>query len=360
MVRAWYPARAPIECKRLPYLTSGEARGLSEALTGGLPFVFAHLKQVKANACVEALLIDGASQLPVLLFSHGFGGHVGQNTTMMEELASHGYVVLSVAHPGDAAVVEFPGGRIYPARRRMAAPATSPSESAALAKALDEESDPVRYGQAVRALLDTMPVGDAARLWADDNRFVIDRVVQGGLGKLDGRLDASRIGVFGHSLGGAAAVLTCVADRRCVAAGNVDGLQTGLPMRRDVDRPLLMLYSDHKNAARKINDEFYRATPGAPGKAPLETVILTNAGHLDGSELTIAVAPALKRLFPRHAVLGPSDGADNIRVTNAVILAFFDEHLRGTRGAFAAEVARQPRIKRWRVPTYPALAGSPQ
>lgn len=352
MVRAWYPSRQPAACERMPYLSAAEARGLSEALSGGRQFLFAHLRRVRGNACVGAVP-GGSGRLPVLLFGHGLGGHIAQNTAMMEELASHGYVVLSIAHPGDAAVVEFPGERTYPFKRKSSSSNTSAAKAEALSNTLARESDPVRYGDAVRAMVNSNPVGDAARLWSDDNRFVIDRINTGGLGSLDGRLDPARIGVFGHSLGGAAAIRTCAVDRRCIAAANMDGLQTGMPMRRDVDRPLLMLYFDHESAGRMFNDEFYRATPGAPGTAPLETVIIKDTGHLDGSDLTVAVATTLKRLLPRNGALGASDGEDNIRVTNALILAFFDEQLRGKRGAFAAELGRQPRVVRWQVPAYP-------
>eukprot|EP00977_Amphora_coffeiformis_P024803 scaffold17205_cov186-Amphora_coffeaeformis.AAC.20 len=45
---------------------------------------------------------------PVVIYSHGFGSYVSDNTALLEELASHGYIVCAVASPG------FAGGVLYP------------------------------------------------------------------------------------------------------------------------------------------------------------------------------------------------------------------------------------------------------
>lgn len=57
-------------------------------------------------------------------------------------------------------------------------------------------------------------------IWAADNRFVLDQLAalnRNGGQPLAGRLDMSRIGLFGHSFGGASAAETCGIDARCVA-----------------------------------------------------------------------------------------------------------------------------------------------
>jgi predicted dienelactone hydrolase len=49
-------------------------------------------------------------RLPVIVFSHGAGGHRSETTIVVQELASHGYVVVTVDHTYDA-FSEFPGVR---------------------------------------------------------------------------------------------------------------------------------------------------------------------------------------------------------------------------------------------------------
>ena len=47
---------------------------------------------------------------PVLVFNHGFGSFQKQSTSLLEELASHGYVVLSVGHAAESLVVQRSDG----------------------------------------------------------------------------------------------------------------------------------------------------------------------------------------------------------------------------------------------------------
>ena len=54
---------------------------------------------------------DCSEQKPVVVASHGSCGTIGNNLTLYRELASHGYTVLAVAHPGQAASVRYENGR---------------------------------------------------------------------------------------------------------------------------------------------------------------------------------------------------------------------------------------------------------
>src|SRR6202035_787132 len=50
-------------------------------------------------------------RLPVIVFSHGAHDHRADTTIVVQELASHGYVVVTVDHTYDA-FSEFPDGRL--------------------------------------------------------------------------------------------------------------------------------------------------------------------------------------------------------------------------------------------------------
>src|SRR4029078_7139052 len=53
-----------------------------------------------------------AGRHPVLLLSHGLGSSTALLTAHATDLASHGYVVVGIDHPGDALPVDIGGGRI--------------------------------------------------------------------------------------------------------------------------------------------------------------------------------------------------------------------------------------------------------
>ena len=54
-----------------------------------------------------------------------------------------------------------------------------------------------------------------------------------------------RVGVFGHSLGGAAALQFCHDDSRCKAGIDVDGAPLGNVISEGVTQPFMFILSDH-------------------------------------------------------------------------------------------------------------------
>ena len=130
---------------------------------------------------------------PVVVFSHGGGINVLQYTTLIEELASYGYVVAAVEHPDDAGLVVFPGGRVV--------------------EQSGWDADAKRTAEERTAFHRERHEGDAR-----DNAFVLDQLARINDGTipspLRGRIDLSHAFAIGHSLGGKASVVSCANDRR--------------------------------------------------------------------------------------------------------------------------------------------------
>ena len=62
--------------------------------------------------------------------------------------------------------------------------------------------------------------------------------------RIAAKLDLTRLGVAGHSMGGVAGAQFCVEDRRCKAALNLDGIpQYGPMIDTTMPAPFLMVYS---------------------------------------------------------------------------------------------------------------------
>src|SRR5262245_41191275 len=114
LVRAWYPATNTTDLPTRPYLTADEVRDRAIAVFEdfGLPepqLMYRHFQHVRTHSHVDAPLA-GANPLPVIVFSHGYWCWLGQNTALMEQLASHGYLVFSIGHPHDAGTMTFADG----------------------------------------------------------------------------------------------------------------------------------------------------------------------------------------------------------------------------------------------------------
>jgi predicted dienelactone hydrolase len=88
--------------------------------------------------------------------------------------------------------------------------------------------------------------------WATDMAFVLDRLAalntDDPSGTFTGRLDLSRVGVFGLSLGGAEAAQFCHKDPRCKAGVDVDGALHGTVIEAGINRPFMFLLSDHSGS----------------------------------------------------------------------------------------------------------------
>ena len=106
MAQFWYPTAAT--GPPAAYLCPAVARFIAKN-NGVAP---ALLQGVKLNATANAAPLQRRGGWPVVLFSPGFGVERGLYASLTEDLASHGYVVVAIDHPGDAEIVEFPDGHL--------------------------------------------------------------------------------------------------------------------------------------------------------------------------------------------------------------------------------------------------------
>jgi predicted dienelactone hydrolase len=187
----------------------GLLRGAYEAIREG---------RVRTHATEGAAFHPSVRRAPVLIFSHGGGEAREVYSAQLEDLASHGYVVAALSHTHEAVLTIARDGRhVLLAPRRWPRPTTTTIEGLPPA----EEASP-----------------DRLRWWADDVRFVIDRLTaidrDGAAGPpFAGRLDLARLGAFGHSAGGQAAAHACQVEPRLRACLNQDGLSAFAPYYLD-------------------------------------------------------------------------------------------------------------------------------
>ncbi|MFJ8214511.1 alpha/beta hydrolase family protein [Streptomyces sp. NPDC096033] len=298
MATVWYPARDAERYPLAPWMPPG-------ALQAFLTDVgFADLTPLGPLTAghAGAPVLRTPRPLPTVLFSHGAGSHQSDHTTTVQNLASHGYAVITIAHQYDT-YTEYPDGRIAVPLRDRPTP--------------------------------TLP-GD----FAADLRFVLDCVEQLAAGHnpdagrrrlpagLLGSLDPRRIGAFGWSKGGTATACAMLADARIRAGLALDApMQMNPPLSGDLDRPFMMMTA-----------AFTRAT--TPEAAAFWS-------HLRGWRLNIQAQGAVhisygdnEALFPQVAkvrgwtaqqlesVIGTLNPNEAIKIQQAYPLAFFDAHLR--------------------------------
>jgi len=107
-VVAWYPT-ATTNLPPAPYLREGQASVRSFARVLGNIDLLNDLVDVRSHATEGAPPVARPARLPLLLFSHGYTSVPVSSTALLEDLASHGYAVLSVIHPYEASASTIVG-----------------------------------------------------------------------------------------------------------------------------------------------------------------------------------------------------------------------------------------------------------
>eukprot|EP00802_Teleaulax_amphioxeia_P018616 Tamp_18814.p1 GENE.Tamp_18814~~Tamp_18814.p1 ORF type:complete len:426 (+),score=44.18 Tamp_18814:158-1279(+) len=130
--KVFYPAqdrseeedREPQAVADAPYCTEG--RETSDGMAGlvgfrqlGLSFLLAHLADAKSG-CRLGAPPDAKGTLPLLVYSHGYGGNMDMATYFMREIASHGAVVVALEHAdGTASSTRRSDGSLLPFSPRL-------------------------------------------------------------------------------------------------------------------------------------------------------------------------------------------------------------------------------------------------
>jgi dienelactone hydrolase len=335
MVRVWYPTRADGPGR---LYAIGPEREVLEAFaraTGGVvPADWLDmLAGVRTHSVTAAPAASGS--FPMLVFSHGGFSYVWQNTPLMEHLASHGYVVWSVSHPGGSGGVCYPDGTVVTydesLLQEVLAFGAEPSYPARFTGDVDTRL------RLVRAHAEG-PLARIQRQWAEDMRAVLEAVtagrVEGAAAELVDHCDVTRVGALGMSLGGAAAVSAAHADPRIRVAVNLDGGHFSSDLL-DTDSavPLLHLSSDFEAqlkafgspaGAADANEMFYERWYAAGGRPGIHRLRVRGMTHLEMSD--VALVPTEQRARILHGG-GRIDSRRAIELLNAFVLGCIDQVL---------------------------------
>lgn len=298
MVSLWYPARDTARHPRAVWMSDPLMRALLESHqipagpVGGPPITAGHVgAPVRRSGC----------PLPVVVYSHLAHDQRADTTIVVQELASHGYLVVTVDHTYDA-FVEFPDGR------RLA-----PLDG-------DHSLGAPDFADDIPYVLDCID-----RLAAGRNPDAGGKPLPAGL---IGAPDPRRIGMFGTSKGGTATALLMGMDPRVRAGLSLDAPMEPL-ITADLDRPFMLMTADHTRDTAPVAQFWSRLT---------------------GWKLNVQACGAVHNAYDDYQVLLPQIGAalgwsrevlrswigtlhpdQAVRIQQAYPLAFFDLHLRHQR-----------------------------
>jgi len=325
-VQVWYPAEPFENTTPLPMWIDTEEIGPVMAKGFFLPiFFFDHFALIQSHSYLDApVAIESDITYPVLVFSHGYApGFFAQNMVQMEELASHGYIIFSIGHTYESAMVWNAEGQAIPASETQINAFYTEAEEADKLHIDAYYADDAEKPAAIRAWLDASPIAQQSiQIWTEDTQFVLSQIERMNLGQVESpfsrHMDTNHIGVFGHSFGGAVAFQVCAVDPRCKATFNMDGSQWGTLLDTPIQSPFFMMYGEK---TKGMNDWTLGRSKGGG-----YSLVVSGTQHNNFSDSSL-VGPLLS--FPLWNALGSINGQQMERIMNAYTLAFFDQTLKG-------------------------------
>lgn len=277
--------------------------------------------------------------LPVVFFSHGAFGYYQSNTSTYDELASHGYVVVSIEHPYHSMFTKDTEGKT------IIVDSTMLNNSMRIQDLNDEN-------------ITEEEVFSITKEWIDlrlaDANFVIDSIKDATKSntlsmawsvedkdaeqilKILPLMDCEHMGFMGHSLGGATAVslgrmrddLDAVIDLDGTMIGEILYVNDGVDVVNEDTYPIPMFSMDNQEhhdsrIAAMENGEVY-CNNVVHDNAPIGyNTYIKNSGHMNFTDL-----PMFSPFLAKMLGIGEVDPVECMQTVNELVLEFFDAYLK--------------------------------
>lgn len=310
----FYPARQGTG-QAAPYMSAGEAQNfVATRVPPGFGITADAVAGMQTDAFTGAKAAPG--KFPLVVLSPGLENPRETLTALATDLTSRGYVVALIGHPYEDSGEQLADGSIAPCLWCS-----------------QDGSDPATPDQLV-----------ASR--AVDVKFVVDQLTRDHVWDLSHLIDGHRIGMAGHSAGGAAAASSMEADARIKAGVDLDGtFLPAIPAGALGDRAFMLFgkQSDHVEGDQPWLDPSWGAT-WADLTGYKRWFAVSGEAHVSFTDIA-ALAEDAGMPIPGQSV----DGFRSVQITRDYVAAFFDKTLKGIcsplmDGDSAAypEVAAQP------------------
>ena len=285
----------------------------------------------------------GAEKYPLAIFSHGAFGYYQSNASTYMELASNGYVVAALDHPHHAFFTQDTDGRMVLVDMDFLNTAMNLSDKT------DKQEQYALYTQWMALRTGDMnfvvdEIKSASQTGATDESWHISGKNAEAVRAALGMTDISKIGLMGHSMGGATAVALGRERNDITAVIDIDGTMLGeyLGVENEEflinETPYTVPVLDFNNWESYIDREEYLAEGGRypndeliNGAADGFCTTVRGTKHMDFTDLPM-FSPTLGNMLGS----GERSTEETMTVVNSVVLSFFNCYLKG-EGVFTVE-----------------------
>jgi len=299
MIQVWYPA-APSKAPRAPYRKLSETTLLSS-----------YQAVLPTHARWNAPFAANNEAFPVLLLNPAWNGRRTYYMYLVEDLVSHGYVVVGIDHTGNSGPTAFPDGHV-------SEPIPDPAWDWSILSYEAVNAYGARY----------------LEIQVNDDRFTLDQLQQFNQQPsnwLYHHLDMDRVGAFGHSFGGAVAAEDCLEDSRFKSALNMDGSFWGPVQKTGLAKPVMTIEEEDGqftpeqllDRSNQTSQLLYLSDMAMMRNSNGYRIIVRGSTHSSYSDRSL-FSP-----FKRYSGEGPTPAIREYTILRQYVLAFFDKTLRG-------------------------------
>lgn len=272
---------------------------------------------------------------PLVIFSHGAFGYYQSNTSTYMELASHGYVVISLDHPYHSFFTKDTEGKTITVNPEFMQEVMYINEDGTSEEEIIELSHQwldIRVAD-MSFVLDSVKEANGTKELQEDTWFITGESVCQELLTVLAMIDTEKIGLMGHSLGGAASVTMGRTRDDIDAAINLDGTMLGEEL--GYENGEYILYEEaYPVPLLFFSNEEHHILRGEVKNLDVTSVVLDNAidskytyfvgsGHMNFTDL-----PLYSPILASFLGVGEVDAEKCISTMNEVILEYFNCYLK--------------------------------
>jgi len=289
MIQIWYPIDKEILEPDVEYMdapTFAWLKGRSPIPLFTIPdnaYIF-----VNPHGKNEIPISNNQDMYPIIIFSPGYDGVYQIYTSLIEDIVSNGFIVVSINHPYISGITVFPDGReVY----------ISP--------------DP--------------PGNLSLRSVVDDAKFVLDTVFQMNSSDpfFQGRFDLSKIGMYGHSFGGASTSICCYEDNRFLCGLTLDGVFYMDSIPDGINQPFLLMIADNRFNDDNVQD-MWNNLNGDGYKVEIE-----GSTHYAFTDVGVLLDHLVPLVPIRLLGFGTIEPKRHVNITRDIETMFFEVYLKG-------------------------------
>jgi dienelactone hydrolase len=297
MVQLWYPIeKTTTSGTRIEYMDYPTFQWLKNLSPVPLFTIPNNAYQfVRPHGRNQTNIAEG--KFPVVIFSPGYDGVYQIYTSFIEDLVSHGFVVVSINHPYVSGITVFPDGRTV----GLAEVPTEPTAQQEF------------FNMSLRTIV-------------EDAKFVLDKMTE--MNETDpdflGHFDLSEVGMYGHSFGGANTAVCCFEDERFRAGLTLDGVFYQQFISGNINVPFLFMFAE----AHLTNDSTIMYMWNHTTNDTFNMNI-SGSTHYAFTDVGVLLSHLVPLIPPRILLFGSIAPKRMVNITRIFVTVFFEVYLKG-------------------------------